>query len=554
MDGGVSGAEIRVGGQKLDDQIGQTLVEARIQENLRLPDACLLRFSDPGLKNIDSFPIKIGSEIEVLLSPVDGTSLTSIFKGVIVSLEPEFDKGTFLGFRAYDGSHTLNQTKRAETYQNMTAGDIARKVGQRAGVDAGTIDSAGPAYDFIQQNNETDWEFLWKLAGRIDFEVLVIDHKLYFRKAGPPAGTQDITVKWPDQLISFRPRVTGVQQVDQVTVRARDLSRNQPFEATESVPQPVSTIGIKRSDAAAAVKGGTLVVADRPVTSQQEAQDLAKAYANHLAAGYLEAEGVAKGNPSIKAGSKIKIDGVGTSFGGTYVVSSCTHLYQGTHGYKTIFSIAGRSARSLVDLMTPKGKRGWGNSVVLGLVTNNNDPEKLGRVRVKFPALGDSAESPWARIVAPNAGDKRGLLMTPQVGDEVVIGFEHDDVHQPYVLGSIWNGAAKPGDDLSLLDGSFSLQSDKQIQMHAKDVIVIKSDKDLTIETQGKVEQKSQSDMSLKPQGSMTIDGSQTVTIKGGTSISIEGTTQLEIKCGTAKISMDAMGMLSISGTQISLG
>ena len=55
-----------------------------------------------------------------------------------------------------------------------------------------------------------------------------------------------------------------------------------------------------------------------------------------MGAGYLEAEGVAKGNPSIKAGSKVKVDGIGTSFGGTYVVSSCTHLFQGSHGYRTI--------------------------------------------------------------------------------------------------------------------------------------------------------------------------------------------------------------------------
>ena len=54
-------------------------------------------------------------------------------------------------------------------------------------------------------------------------------------------------------------------------------------------------------------------------------------------------------------------------------------------------------------------------------------------------------------------------MMMPQVGDEVVIGFEHDDVHQPYVLGSLWNGQAKPGDDLAVLDGSFSLQSDQKI-------------------------------------------------------------------------------------------
>ncbi len=174
------------------------------------------------------------------LAGTDATSLTSVFKGMIASLEPEFGQGTTLGFRAYDGSHLLHQTKRAATYQNMTAADIARKVGQRAGVDEGTIDSAGPAHDFVQQNNETDWEFLWRLAQRIDFEVLVIDHKLYFRKAGPPAGTQDITLKWGDNLISFRPRVTGVQQVDQVTVRARNPARSQPFEATASVSQPVS--------------------------------------------------------------------------------------------------------------------------------------------------------------------------------------------------------------------------------------------------------------------------------------------------------------------------
>jgi phage protein D len=554
--GGVSGAEVKVDGTKLDDQIGQTLIEARIAMNLRLPDACLLKFTDPGLKNIDQFPIKFGSNIEVSLSAIDGNSLSSVFKGTVVSLEPEFEHGTTLGFRAYDGSHSLNQTKRADTYQNMTAADIARKVGQRAGIDEGTIDSAGPAFDFVQQNNETDWEFLWKLAQRIDFEVLVLDHKLYFRKAGPPAGTQDINLKWGDgTLISFRPRVSGVQQVDQVTVRARDITRNQPFEATESLEQPATDIGIKRSDAAQATKGGTLVIADRPVTSQQEAQDLAKAYKAHVAAGYVEAEGVAKGNPAMKAGSKVKIDGIGTSFGGTYVVSSCTHVFQGTHGYRTIFSTAGRSARSLVDMMTPKGKRGWGNSVVLGHVTNNNDPDKLGRVRVKYPALGDDAESPWARVAAPNAGQSRGLLMVPQVGDEVVIGFEHDDVHQPYVLGSLWNGTAKPGDDLTQSqDGSFSLQSDQKIVMHAKDVITIKSDKDLTVETQGKVEQKSQDAMSLKPSGDMTIDGSQGVTIKGGTSMSIEGTTNLEIKCGSAKITLTPMGSISISGTSISLG
>ena len=53
-----------------------------------------------------------------------------------------------------------------------------------------------------------------------------------------------------------------------------------------------------------------------------------------------------KGNPLIKAGSKVKIDGIGTSFGGTYVVSSCTHLFQGTHGYRTHLLDLGPLARA----------------------------------------------------------------------------------------------------------------------------------------------------------------------------------------------------------------
>ncbi len=82
--------------------------------------------------------------------------------------------------------------------------------------------------------------------------------------------------------------------------------------------------------------------------------------------------------------------------------------------------------------------------------------------------------------------------------------------------------------------------------MHAKDVITIKSDKDFSLETTGKIDQ--------KPQQDMTLDGAQSVTIKGGTSISIEGTTQLEIKCGSSSLTMNSMGVISISGTQISLG
>ena len=87
-------------------------------------------------------------------------------------------------------------------------------------------------------------------------------------------------------------------------------------------------------------------------------------------------------------------------------------------------------------------------------MTQNEDPDGLGRVRVKYPALGDDTEGWWARIAAPSAGKDRGLLMMPVVGDEVLVAFEHDDVHRPYVIGALWNGKDMPG-DLVQSDGSF---------------------------------------------------------------------------------------------------
>jgi uncharacterized protein involved in type VI secretion and phage assembly len=85
--------------------------------------------------------------------------------------------------------------------------------------------------------------------------------------------------------------------------------------------------------------------------------------------------------------------------------------------------------------------------VVVGVVTNNQDPEKMGRVKVKFPWLSDEDESNWARIASPMAGKERGFFFLPEVDDEVLVAFEHGDVRFPYVVGALWNGKDAPPAD-----------------------------------------------------------------------------------------------------------
>ena len=156
----------------------------------------------------------------------------------------------------------------------------------------------------------------------------------------------------------------------------------------------------------------------------------------------------AKGNPNIKAGSKVKIDGDRDEASAAPTsISSCVHLFQGSHGYRThLLGHRAAPPRSLVDLMTPKGKRGWGNSVVIGDRHEQQRPRQARPRARQVPGARRATPRAGGRGSPPSdAGSSRGLLMMPQVGDEVVIGFEHDDVHKPYVLGSLWNGTGEAG-------------------------------------------------------------------------------------------------------------
>jgi uncharacterized protein involved in type VI secretion and phage assembly len=82
--------------------------------------------------------------------------------------------------------------------------------------------------------------------------------------------------------------------------------------------------------------------------------------------------------------------------------------------------------------------------VEVGIVTNVQDPQKLGRIKVQLPRLPDGPESDWARVAQPAAGAGRGFYWLPEVGDEVLVAFELGQANRPYVLGALWNGKDKP--------------------------------------------------------------------------------------------------------------
>jgi uncharacterized protein involved in type VI secretion and phage assembly len=86
---------------------------------------------------------------------------------------------------------------------------------------------------------------------------------------------------------------------------------------------------------------------------------------------------------------------------------------------------------------------------VIGIVTDNKDPSKLGRVKVKVPILSEQDATFWMPIVMMGAGKNRGWFFIPEPDDEVLVVFEHGDLDRPLVIGSLWNGKDKPVDNNS---------------------------------------------------------------------------------------------------------
>src|SRR6266511_403457 len=86
------------------------------------------------------------------------------------------------------------------------------------------------------------------------------------------------------------------------------------------------------------------------------------------------------------------------------------------------------------------------NGIVIGLVIDLEDEEHIGRIKVEYPNL-ENQPSDWARLAAPMAGNNRGAFFRPEVGDEVLVAFEHGEPRRPYIIGSLWSKVDLPPTD-----------------------------------------------------------------------------------------------------------
>ena len=576
-------AHIQIDGSDVSQALNHALASIEVDSSLYLPSMFVMRLNDPMLTLVDDASVAIGAAIKISMVDSDGTA-SPVFDGEITALEPEFTREGFSHtvVRGYDKAHRLQRVRATKTFVKMSDSDVASAIASASGL-SGTCDSTTTVHDYVLQDNETNYEFLQRLAQRNGFVVMVKGTTLNFGK--PPAQTgSPLSLKFGNDVIEFRPRMTAAAQFDSAKVYGWDVAQKQAIVGTASTPNSINSLGTDGHTSGSKFGAtGDLAIVHAGVKDQGEANSVAMALLSRARTGDVTAEGLFVGHPALIPGAKVAISEVGTRFGGTYTVTRSIHRYDGTDGYVTTIEVSNGSGETAADLVGAGSHAGMRSvserNVVVGVVTNNSDPEgSLGRVKVSFPWMPPNGSTPiesaWARLAAPMSGNSTGILFYPEVNDEVLVAFDHGDPTRPYIIGSLWNGQ-----DATPIDQGTAVAEGKVVQRIIKTraghtilfddsdsaagikIIDSKTKNTLTIDSVGgKFTIVADQEVDIKtttPATEISMTGGK-VTVKAQ-NISVEADAQLELKSnGTVKmtgqmVQIEGQGMTEIKGGVIKL-
>lgn len=619
---------LKIDGEAASNDLIEDILQISVEQSLHLPGMFTLVIQNDYYGGETNYKVwkheklfEIGKSIEIGFSSsttdsdeFDDENKGTVIKGEITAIETHFtsEAQAPIIIRGYDASHRLHRGRHSRSFQNKTDADIVRSIAAEVGIAVGKIDATGGPYGYGDiggasgyafQQNQTNMEFLRSRAARHGFELFVQDGKLNFRK---PSKDDTLTLEWLQDIHSFRVRVSSAEQVKSVEVRGWDYSRKEVIAETISKAKQVLTdtdTGAARKTVSSfdgKPKTPTLMLVDQPISQAKEAKALAQALYDELGGEFVQADARSEGDPTIRPGRVVKLTGMG-KYSGSYYVTETRHLFH-ERIYRTEFSVRGLRGGDLLQTLETKHTLQPGQTLMVGIVADNKDPKGWGRVRVKLPTLTEEHMSNWARMVSIGAGSSQGVDWLPEINDEVLVAFEHGDIHRPYILGGVWNGKDKPpekvedaiangkvrlrtlktrlGHTLQFVEedkgdskkGVYLTTADKH-QLHLSDTdqyaeLKTKDGHQLRLDDKAKkIELKTKDGHQISMEdggkkvdiistGSLNAKSGKTgssdkVNINGG-EITLTGATKITLKVGGSKIVLSPTG-IDISGTQVNI-
>lgn len=476
----------------------------------------------------------IGKLVNIDLQQGNDSASAYEFSGIISNVSYEGNKGKH-GYLVIEGHSTtilLERGKRLDVFCNMDLQKVFDEVTD--GIINKSLSSVNkPVYNgqipFLMQYNESDWEFLQRLSAISGETLFYTGMDLVFGQYKDWAATE---VTYDKEIINFK---FGAKLLANNFTRYQYLA-GQDDTLTQDAPPRIENSDDYLNMAWLRSKDLTEKRPVRkPLTLHVEDKgsldELVEREKTTTAAQTVYVTGTCK-TCAPRIGRLLSIlmpDNMpGANELGTYRIVKVRHVIDQNHRYESVFE--GIPA-DLKFYPTPDVKIPVAESL-LGLVVKNNDPQGQGRICVEFPFARDRVSDAWMRVMSPNAGSSnevnknRGMVFVPEVGDQVMVGFEYGDSNRPFVLGSMYHGNNGEGGGDNNSEKSIITRSGNSITFNDEIGFISIKDK----------------------QGS-----DSTIVLDGNKNISIDSATSITLSTGKSSIQLNENGTINISGAVITI-
>ncbi|ABG57947.1 type VI secretion system Vgr family protein [Cytophaga hutchinsonii] len=393
----------------------------------------------------------IGTPISICFGEKEASD--AIFKGIITEVGLSQQHGAWgnLIFKGFSPTYLLESGAHFASYEKMPLKDIIRtsmEATSSYSIDAGINPVHSESIPYMCQYGESGFAFLNRLAAEYGEWFFYDGSTLFF---GKPKEQKNVELVYGSNIseMNFSMRVVPA------TINHYSYKSDEDEILTAQLPSDVSgatsymrkAISVSNDLYAVPIKQPVSIrVADRyGIDTYAKTQKARLAASTILLTGKSDQPRIILGNYiSVKVS---KDSGTGYDDQGEYVVTAINHEMTGTGSYSNTFQ-AIPSVNEIIPFSVAKPVA----QTQMARVTDNNDPDAMGRVRVQMLWQQQTEQkTDWLRVMTPDAGGteevskNRGQVFVPEVGDQVLIAFRYNDPNRPFVLGSLFHGGTAAG-------------------------------------------------------------------------------------------------------------
>jgi type VI secretion system secreted protein VgrG len=374
--------------------------------------------------------------------------LRQIFSGVIGGIRNRKDEGGGYGIlyiTGYAPSILLESGKNCQSFEEKTLEEIIKEVTENYPQEARVktdIPNTKHALAYTVQYKESDYQFIRRLAIRHGEFFYYNGENLIFGTTTQPLVNLEENIDLIDVEFELKMQAQNFSFISYDAISGSKIEKDSSILKSEFKENLFQSIGINRSEKifsnSLKMHFNHTGISSDSESELEEAVRLEKERRENL----ISIRGKSK-DPDLRIGGRVRLSDINGKAMETYRIIEIRHIHAGGDDYYNEF-------RGIPDLFNaahyvdteavPKGEEQPAR------VIENNDPLGMGRVRVQFPWQQDKGDkTPFIRLIQPHSGAGKGFYFIPEIGEEVLIGFEGGNAEKPFVMGAHYNGSETSG-------------------------------------------------------------------------------------------------------------